>query len=207
MSPAGNIVGFEHEAVTATERIAIQDAIEQLKDGSALFDLPPAAGCSLMVADVKHGHQGEEHPADGHGLGAKHYDHAKREHTDATGEDGHVHDAKHADGDEHDHAMMGHQDDPGHDAEHEHAEADHQDGPGRDAEHDEHGPDGEEANDTHSEFYAHYHYECDGSSIGKIGLRLFEHWPRIEQIRVQALTPTGQFGGNTKANDPVIKLK
>ena len=34
VSPAGNIVGFEHEAVTAAERRAIRDAIEQLMKGN-----------------------------------------------------------------------------------------------------------------------------------------------------------------------------
>ena len=63
VSPAGNVVGFEHEAVTAVERRAIRDAIEQLKKGNELFDLPPAASCSLHVAEVEHvgpGH-GAEH--------------------------------------------------------------------------------------------------------------------------------------------------
>ena len=147
VSPAGNIVGFEHEAVTPGERQAIRDAIEQLEEGHALFDLPHAASCSLHVADVKHGHQEEEDPTDGRGHGAE-------------GDD-----------------------------------------------HDEHGHTEEKADSTHSEFHAHYHYECDGSPITEIGVRLFEHWPRIEEIRVQALTPTGQFGAVTKAKDPVIRLK
>ena len=161
VSPAGNIVGFEHEAVTPGERQAIRDAIEQLEEGHALFDLPRAASCSLHVADVKHGHQEEEEPTDGRGHGAEGEDH-----------DGH-----------------------------EHAEAEHEDG------HDEHGHTEEKADSTHSEFHAHYHYECAGSPITEIGVRLFEHWPRIEEIRVQALTPAGQFGAVTKAKDPVIRLK
>ena len=147
VSPAGNIVGFEHEAVTPGERRAIRDAIEQLKEGNALFDLPHAASCSLHVADVEHGHQEEEDPTDGPGHGAEHDDH------------------------------------------------------------DEHGHAEEKGDGTHSEFHAHYHYECDGSAITAIGVRLFEHWPSIKEIRVQALTPAGQFGSVTKANDPVIRLK
>ena len=60
---------------------------------------------------------------------------------------------------------------------------------------------------AHSEFHARYRYECKGSAIGTIGVRLFEHWPHIKEIRVQALTPDGQFGGGAKADDPVIKLR
>ena len=147
VSPAGNIVGFEHEAVTAAERRAIRDAIEQLRKGNELFDLPLAASCSLHVAEVEHGHGEEEEREDGHG-----------------------HDAEHADHDEHGHAE-------------------------------------EEEDGTHSEFHAHYHYECNGSAIGTIGVRLFDYWPRIKGIRVQALTPDGQFGGVAKADDPVIGLR
>ena len=170
VSPAGNIVGFEHEAVTPGERRAIRDAIEQLKEGNALFDLPHAASCSLHVADVEHGHQEEEDPTDGPGHGGKHDDHDEHEHAEAEHEDGRGHDGKHDDHDEHGHAE-------------------------------------EKGDGTHSEFHAHYHYECDGSAIRAIGVRFFEHWPRIKEIRVQALTPAGQFGGVIKANDPVIRLK
>ena len=146
VSPSGNIVGFEHEAVTAAERRAIRDAIEQLRKGNELFDLPLAASCSLHVAEVEHGHGEEEKSEDGHGRDAEHDDH------------------------------------------------------------DEHGQAVEEG-DTHSEFHAHYHYECNGSAIGTIGVRLFDYWPRIKGIRVQALTPDGQFGGVAKADDPVIRLR
>ena len=170
VSPAGNIVGFEHEAVTAAERRAIRDAIEQLRKGNELFDLPLAASCSLHVAEVEHGHGEEEKREDGHGQ-----------------------DAEHDDGDEHGHAI-----EEG-DGAHSGHEAKHDDG-------DEHGHAGDEG-DTHSEFHARYRCECNGSAIETIGVRLFEYWPRIEAIRVQALTPDGQFGGVAKADDPVIRLR
>ncbi len=63
------------------------------------------------------------------------------------------------------------------------------------------------ATGEHSEFHAHYHFDCNGSQIASIGLRLFETWPRIEEIHLQALTPGGQFGGDIEADDPVIRLK
>lgn len=170
VSPAGNIVGFEHEAVTAAERRAIRDAIEQLRKGNELFDLPLAASCSLHVATVEHGHGEEEKREDGHGQDAEHDDGDEHGHASEEGDGTHSgHEAKHDDGDEHGHA----------------------------------GEDG----DTHSEFHARYRCECNGSAIEMIGVRLFEYWPRIEAIRVQALTPDGQFGGVTKADDPVIRLR
>ena len=169
VSPAGNIVGFEHEAVTAAERRAIRDAIEQLRKGNELFDLPLAASCSLHVAEVEHGHGEEEKREDGHGQ-----------------------DAEHDDGDEHGHASDEGDTHSGHEAKHD--------------DHDEHGHASDEG-DTHSEFHARYRCECNGSAIETIGVRLFEYWPRIEAIRVQALTPDGQFGGVAKADDPVIRLR
>ena len=189
-SPAGNIVGFEHEAVTAAERRAIRDAIEQLRKGNELFDLPLAASCSLHVAEVEHGHGEEEKREDGHGQDAEHDD--GDEHGYASDEEHGTHagqGAKHDDGDEHGHAG---------DEEHG-THAGHDDG-------DEHGHAGDEG-DTHSEFHARYRCECNGSAIETIGVRLFEYWPRIEAIRVQALTLDGQFGGVAKADDPVIRLR
>ena len=192
VSPAGNIVGFEHEAVTAAERRAIRDAIEQLRKGNELFDLPLAASCSLHVAAVEHGHGEEEKREDGHGQDAEHDDGDEHGHAGEDGDTHSGHEAKHDDGDEHGHA--------GEDGDtHSRHEAKHDDG-------DEHGHAGEDG-DTHSEFHARYRCECNGSAIETIGVRLFEYWPRIKAIRVQALTPDGQFGGVAKADDPVIRLR
>ena len=105
VSPAGNIVGFEHEAVTAAERRAIRDAIEQLRKGNELFDLPLAASCSLHVAEVEHGHGEEEKREDGHGQDAEHDDGDEHGHAGEDGDGTHSgHEAKHDDGDEHGHA-------------------------------------------------------------------------------------------------------
>lgn len=61
--------------------------------------------------------------------------------------------------------------------------------------------------EKHSEFHAHYHFVCNGSWPETISLKLFETWPRIEEVRVQALTPGGQVGGSFDANDPLIRLQ
>ena len=102
VSPAGNIVGFEHEAVTEAERRAIRDAIEQLRKGNELFDLPLAASCSLHVAEVEHGHGEEEKREDGHGHEAKHDDGDEHGHAGDEGDGTHSGHAKHDAGDEHD---------------------------------------------------------------------------------------------------------
>jgi len=74
------------------------------------------------------------------------------------------------------------------------------------AEHDEHGHDDVDEAEGHSEFHAHYHFDCEGSAIESITLRLFETWQRIETVEVQALTPNGQTGGKLDASDPVIRF-
>lgn len=194
VSPAGNIVGFEHEAVTAAERRAIRDAVEQLRKGTELFDLPPAASCSLRVAEVEHvgpgGVEGDDHDGPHSGHEAKDVDGDEEGHAVEEGDGPHSgHEARDDDGHE-----------PGHDVDEEEGpHSGHDDG-------DDDGHAGEEG-DAHSEFRAHYRCECNGPAIGTIGVRLFEYWPRIEAIRVQALTPDGQFGGVAKADDPVIKLR
>ena len=88
-----------------------------------------------------------------------------------------------------------------HDEHDEHAKHDEHD------EHDEHAHEESEKGGSHSEFHAHYHFDCNGSAIENIGLRLFDTWPRIEEVRVQALTPGGQTGGSIDAKDPVIRLQ
>jgi len=88
-----------------------------------------------------------------------------------------------------------------------HAEGEHdEDGEDEHGE-DEHAHEDSDAGESHSEFHAHYHYDCKNAAIETIDLRLFETWPRIDEVRVQALTPRGQTGGNIGANDPVIRLQ
>ena len=100
------------------------------------------------------------------------------------------------DDDEHDgHAQAEHDD-------HDHARHDD-----HDDDHGKHEHEHEAEGETHSEFRALYHYQCDGGAIEEIGLPLFATWPRVETVRLQALTPTGQTGGNIDADDPVIRLQ
>jgi len=88
-----------------------------------------------------------------------------------------------------------------------HAEDDHEEH----AKHDEHGDENahedSDAGESHSEFHVHYHFDCKNTAIESIGMPLFETWPQIEEVRVQALTPRGQSGGNIDASDPVIRLQ
>jgi hypothetical protein len=102
---------------------------------------------------------------------------------------------RHAEGDHDEHAKH---DEHGDHDEDEHAKHD---------EDDEHAHENSGAGESHSEFHAHYHFDCKSTAIETIDLRLFETWPRIEDIRWQALTPRGQIGGNIDASDPLIRLQ
>ena len=79
ISPAMNIVGFEHAPGKPEEEQAVQQATGTLEDGEKVFSLPAEAGCQLAEAEVEtdiedehhkeeHGgeHEGEEHEDEKH---------------------------------------------------------------------------------------------------------------------------------------------
>jgi len=74
LSPAANIVGFEHLPVNTVQRQAVESAIDTLKQASLLFSFPPTAKCDSVSIEV-------ESPLtddDAH-------DHEERAHSDFTG--------------------------------------------------------------------------------------------------------------------------
>jgi hypothetical protein len=65
ISPAMNIVGFEHAPSTPEQEEAIQSATKSLKDAERVFSLPAEAQCQLAKAevetDIKDEHDEEQH--------------------------------------------------------------------------------------------------------------------------------------------------
>ena len=53
LSPAVNLVGFEHAPADAAERALVQEAQTSLSRPEVLFVLPEAAGCELADADIE----------------------------------------------------------------------------------------------------------------------------------------------------------
>jgi Protein of unknown function (DUF2796) len=53
ITPAANIVGFEHSPNTSEQKTAVQKAIETLKTGRKLFSLPPGAEGRLVESKVE----------------------------------------------------------------------------------------------------------------------------------------------------------
>lgn len=90
ISPAANIVGFEHRPRTVEQRTALEHAMRQLSDGERLFALPAEADCTLGQASVHTellpAHDGSrsgvgvgEHSAD-HSHDEEHGEHPEHEH-------------------------------------------------------------------------------------------------------------------------------
>lgn len=61
-SPADNLLGFEHKPGSDAEKARLADALATLRDGAALFAMPPGAGCRLQFAAVSP----PEYGGDGH---------------------------------------------------------------------------------------------------------------------------------------------
>ena len=64
ISPAMNLVGFEHQPANPQQRKAVYQAIDTLKAADRLFILPKPATCTLQKVEVETGLA-----ADGHGHG------------------------------------------------------------------------------------------------------------------------------------------
>jgi hypothetical protein len=78
ISPAMNIVGFEHQPKTETQVHAVEAAIDALKQPGLLFSLPSAAKCEPTTIEV-------ESPLSKHDAHAHEHAHKGESHSDFTG--------------------------------------------------------------------------------------------------------------------------
>ena len=100
MAPGADIIGFEHEASTAEDKAAVEQAEATLGEPLSLFGLGDAAGCVVETAAVEiegedhhdeHGdeaHADEEHHEEGEHAEAEHKHH-EDEHAEHEGEESH----------------------------------------------------------------------------------------------------------------------
>lgn len=71
---------------------------------------------------------------------------------------------------------------------------------------DSHDHDGH-VDDVHSEFQVHLAYHCaNPDELRRVEIRLFEQFPGMERIQLQAITDIRQTGGALTAGDAVINL-
>ncbi len=84
LSPAMNILGFEHQPANEAQSHAIESALETLKQPGLLFSIPSAAKCASVSVEVEsplaeHGKHDHKAPkVTGH-------DHEEKTHSDFTG--------------------------------------------------------------------------------------------------------------------------
>ena len=183
-SPAADIVGFERHPETDAEKQAVADALAQLSDFTALFTLPEAAGCTIdhAHADFEVEAAGDDHEDhDHHEEGEEHHEEGEEHHEE--GEEHHDEDEHHEEGEEH------HDDHEGHD-EHEH--------------HDE---DEMQAEAGHAEFHAEFEMTCaDTSSLTSLQTSVFDLFPSLEALEVEAVTPAGQSGAELTPQSAEMSL-
>lgn len=176
-SPAADIVGFERHPETDAEKQAVADALAQLSDFTALFTLPEAAGCT-----IDHAHADFEVEA----AGDDHEDHDHHE----EGEEHHDEDEHHEEGEEH----------------HEEGEEHHDDNEGHD-EHEHHDEDEMQAEAGHAEFHAEFEMTCaDTSSLTSLQTSVFDLFPSLEALEVEAVTPAGQSGAELTPQSAEMSL-
>ena len=73
-------------------------------------------------------------------------------------------------------------------------------------EHDEHGHEDSEKGEIHSEFRSNYSWNClHTDEIDSIGNKLFSFFPRIEEIRVNWITTSGQGSLEIESGDNQIR--
>ena len=73
-------------------------------------------------------------------------------------------------------------------------------------EHDEHGHEDSEKGEIHSEFRSNYSWNClHTDEIDSIGNKLFSFFPRIEEIRVNWVTTSGQGSLEIESGDNQIR--
>ena len=105
ISPAANVIGFEHAPRTEDDHALIDAAVKQFKHGDEVFLMSDAAGCvqqdadieSSLLEDADHDDHHDEHDDDAHD--DHHDEHDDDAHDDHHDEDDDGHDDHH---DEHD---------------------------------------------------------------------------------------------------------
>ena len=154
ISPAINIVGFEHQPNTLEQEAQIETAKDSLANIPEWLTFPDTVSCELISAAVEHTidtseHADHHHDDDHHEEGHHDDDHHDDEHHEEGHHDDDHHDDEHHDEDHHDDHHDDDHDDDHHDDDEHHHDDDHLDGEAS-----------QEQSETHSEFQASYQLNC-----------------------------------------------
>lgn len=185
---AMDVVGFEHAPRDAAQTEQIARAKAQLGDAGALFAPTPDAGCTIQSAKVTQvvlgGH---EDPDEHHGKHERHEDHDEDHEEHEHHED---HDEAH---EEHEH----HEDHDDHHEKHEKEPDDHE----------KHEAHDDQSEPRHSEFRARYVFQCAKPKVLKtVDTQLFSLFPKVAELRVQAVTEHGQDAARLRPPSQQIPL-
>jgi cobalamin biosynthesis protein CobT len=206
ISPAMNLVGFEHKASSKQDIAAVKQAELILGQHNSLF-LIAGGDCEhlstsidsddLLESDNHHDDHNDHDKHNDHDDHEKHDDHddhdKHNDHDDHEKHDDHDDHDKHNDHDDHDK----HNDHDDHDKHNDH------DDHGKHDDHSEH-----DQGETHSEMVASYSYTCkDTSNLSSIKVALFASFPGIHKINTLWVTPTKQGSNMLSAKNSTINFK
>ena len=92
--------------------------------------------------------------------------------------------------------------------EHEHEHEDHDEKHEHEHEEAAHDHDHEEHHHEHADIEASYSFTCaQPEALTSLQLPLFNVYPGLQRLNVQAITPAGQMGAELTANNPVINFE
>ena len=190
ISPAANIVGFEHAPSTDEQQAAVHQAEETFEQADTLFVLSEQAGCRVehvhVESELLEGHE-DEHAHEEH-----EDEHAHEEHEDEHAHEEHDHDEEHHD------EKHAHED---------HADEHHEDEHAHDKHDEEHAHEHDHDEEVHSEFHVEYEFHCDNvENLTEIQVNLFETFPGTETLNVQLLTPDQQTAVSLDKDNITIEL-
>ena len=215
ISPAINIVGFEHAPSTNEQTELVEAAVDQLSDGESLFEVSARAKCQLTNIEVESelAEEGDHSEEDEHSIEHEEVEEGEnleetpqnknflrrfwesiwfrgKNNQEASIENEHSTENEHLEVDE-DSEEADHLAESEIVEEDEHANETEEE----DEHHDEHADgDEEEEGEVHSEFHAVYEFSCDSPErLESIDLNnLFAVYPGIEDLNVQFVLPDSQ---------------
>ena len=181
ISPAMNLVGFEHKASSKQDIAAVKQAELILGQHNSLF-LIAGGDCEHLSTSID---------SDGLLEAGAHEDQEKHD-------DHHDHE-KHDDHDDHEK----HDDHDDHEKNDDHDDHEKHDDHGAHDDHSEH-----DQGEIHSEMLASFSYTCkDTSKLSSIKVALFASFPGIHKINTLWVTPSKQGSSMLSAKNSIINLK
>jgi hypothetical protein len=86
-------------------------------------------------------------------------------------------------------------------------EMDTHDGHGHSHSHDHHSDSADDEHQAHADLMVEYHYLCaDPAQLDQLELPLMQHYPGIERLDVQLITPSGQHLSQLRQGETLLEL-